>query len=119
MNSMSNPNVKQYNDIKSLDTEAFQNQLTCELKEVKNKNQIRFENAKCNLTITCIDNAHWLIPLILVLVVAFIIDVCMCCFYWKRPSILFEQMMKTLSYVPAFIFGLVTDYIKRKITKVK
>lgn len=70
-----------------------------------------------NLKLFCIKNALWLIPLVLFLILAVISDFICIFFIWKNPSILFLQVKKSALWVFAYIAGLYTDELRRKITK--
>lgn len=67
--------------------------------------------------IFCIKNCIWLIALMLLIVAIVVIDLTVVFGVWKNPVILFEQIKKLWGYVIVYILGLVTDHIKKMITK--
>ena len=69
------------------------------------------------LKLFCIKNALWLIPLVVFLTLAVIMDIFAIFFIWKNPSILFLQLKKSYIWVLTYIAGLYTDEIRKKMTK--
>lgn len=73
--------------------------------------------AKHYLWMFCLKNALWLVPLIVVVLVAFIVDIYIVLGVWKNPTILFNQVRGVLWFVLAYVAGLYTDEFRRNFTK--
>ena len=72
-----------------------------------------------SLRLFCIKNIFWLLPLILFIICAFLIDVFVILFCWKNPTILFMQLKIVFSLIVSYILGLYTDYIRKKLLNIK
>lgn len=64
-----------------------------------------------------IENCLWIIPLLVAILVIVIVDLCITLLVWKNPTILFEQIKTVATWIVAYILGLVTDHIRRMISK--
>lgn len=103
-------NLKKFSPYSKNRTKVCSNDLRSELEKEMNQ-------AIHSKKIFFIENSLWLIPLVVIIGIASIIDLIVVLAIWKNPIVLFEQIKIGINLVIAYILGLVTDYIRQRIVK--
>lgn len=65
----------------------------------------------------CVRNSIWIIPVISLIAIAIVVDLCIIFLFWKNPTILFVQLKIFIGWIISYILGLYTDEIRSRITK--
>ena len=69
-----------------------------------------------SIKLFCRKNSLWLVPLGFTILIFFAVDLYTIFIVWKNPAVLFEQLKIFAGWVIVYILGLVTDYVRQKIT---